>query len=154
MNKPDPPKPSPQTQKQVPHDREQMSRALGAAFLQHQVQQLERNLDDMSFRRDRVPNAQTPSRTRASPSARNGKPKLDSRHVASSSSGQSSNPHQPTMAPLPLEVRVIDTSILIFALPVLKRWKAEGKFKIVIPLDGQSQSLTLDKKCAEAQLTL
>lgn len=93
-------------------DREKMSRALGAAFLQHKVQQLERNLDDLSFRRDIHP--------------------PDSRR------SQSKKKTLPTAcSPSPPPIKLIDTSMLIHALPILKKWVRQAKFRIVIPLDGK-----------------
>jgi len=95
-------------------DREKMSRALGAAFLQHKVQQLERNLDDLSFRRDIHP--------------------PDSRR------SQSKKKILPTACPpSPPPIKLIDTSMLIHALPILKKWVRQAKFRIVIPLDVVSE---------------
>jgi hypothetical protein len=91
-----------------------MSRALGAAFLQHKVQQLERNLDDLSFRRD----LHHPSR---------GHSKKKTHPVAYPTSSPSTSPPP---------IKVIDTSMLIHALPILKKWVRQAKFTIVIPLDG------------------
>ncbi|KAH9809707.1 hypothetical protein DFH28DRAFT_1065924 [Melampsora americana] len=122
----------PKTNGKTSDERERMSRALGAAFLQHQVQQLERNLDDMSFRRD-IYQAPHPrhhsSRTKQADSPRKIKMKSDNSQNPSGSSSFTRQEKGPT------QIKIIDTSILIFALPVLKRWKAEGKYRIVIPLD-------------------
>lgn len=125
-------KTSPKPNGKTSDERERMSRALGAAFLQHQVQQLERNLDDMSFRRDiyQAPHPRNQSsRTRQADSPR--KIKMNS-NTSQNPAGSSSFSRQERG---PTQIKIIDTSILIFALPVLKRWKAEGKYRIVIPLD-------------------
>lgn len=98
-------------------DREKMSRALGAAFLQHKVQQLERNLDDLSFRRD----LHHPSR---------GHSKKKTHPVAYPTSSPSTSPPP---------IKVIDTSMLIHALPILKKWVRQAKSTIVIPLDVVSE---------------
>ncbi|KAA1120833.1 hypothetical protein PGTUg99_024546 [Puccinia graminis f. sp. tritici] len=114
-------------------DREKMSRALGAAFLQHKVQQLERNVDDLSFRRDLH---QIPPRSHHPPA--------NSNHSSRNQSKKKSSP-QPDSTPSsskpssPAPIKVIDTSMLIHALPILKKWVREEKFKIVIPLDVVSE---------------
>lgn len=40
-----------------------------------------------------------------------------------------------TTRDVPLPIKIIDTSTLVHALPVLKRWVREGKYKLIIPLD-------------------
>lgn len=41
-------------------------------------------------------------------------------------------------------MRVLDPSALVHALPVLKRWIREDKYKLVVPLSGQSFPLGFD----------
>lgn len=82
--------------------KDKLSRALGAAFLAHQVSELERSVDSISFSRD--PRLYQPQ------SHRSGKK----------------------------EVRVVDASALVYALPVLKRWIREDSFQLVVPLQAIS----------------
>ncbi|POW15709.1 hypothetical protein PSTT_02033 [Puccinia striiformis] len=81
-------------------DREKMSRALGAAFLQHKNNS-NRNQSKKKTSVQSDPTTSIPS------------------------------------APPP--IKVIDTSMLIHALPILKKWVREAKYKIVIPLDVVSE---------------
>ncbi|MBW0505890.1 hypothetical protein O181_045605 [Austropuccinia psidii MF-1] len=104
-------------------DRDKLSRALGAAFLKHQVQQLEKNLDDLSFSRN---NHQIRS-TKPNSSKK-------SNHSQNNKSNSALNPPNH-----PRPIKIIDTSVLIHALPILKKWNRQGKFNIVIPLHAISE---------------
>ncbi|CAH7667112.1 hypothetical protein BY996DRAFT_6746458 [Phakopsora pachyrhizi] len=172
------------------NDREKMSKALGAAFLQHQVQQLERNLEDLSFRRDSNPYKTSSSSNKSSNKnnrdkgyRQNSKPErpfqkviLTPNHNPSDQSSRNSlsnrgDPYQSastrkhniskdsslqstsSSSPLPSSnnrniFKVIDCSVLIYALPVLKRWIKESRHRIIIPLDVIS-TLDLLKTCSK-----
>ncbi|WAR58056.1 hypothetical protein PtB15_5B288 [Puccinia triticina] len=130
-------KPQPSILPIIP-DREKMSRALGAAFLQHKVQQLERNLDDLSFRRDLhqpPPRTQHSHQTKSSHPNRNQSKKKTLLQPVSSTDPTPSSSDSST----PVPIKLIDTSMLIHALPILKKWVREAKYKIVIPLDVVSE---------------
>ncbi|GAA5923013.1 uncharacterized protein JCM15063_003499 [Sporobolomyces koalae] len=98
--------------------REKQSKALGAAFLAHQVSQLEKSVDTLTFSRDSRISARRTASTRASGAATAGSARPGSRPV-----------------------RVVDASTLVHALPVLKRWVRQDKYQLVIPLAALS---TLD----------
>ncbi|GAA6022541.1 hypothetical protein JCM11491_005594 [Sporobolomyces phaffii] len=85
----------------TPTDRERQSKALGQAFLAHQVSQLEQSVDKLAFSRD------------------------------SSSSRPLPRPHH-RKAPRP--IRVLDPSMLVHALPVVKRWVRRDEYRLVVPL--------------------
>ncbi|GAA5949554.1 hypothetical protein JCM3765_002701 [Sporobolomyces pararoseus] len=87
-------------------------RKLGAAFLAHQVSELEKSVDTLTF-----------SRNHYQPRSGSGKPK--SRGVNSSGGGGRLKP-----------IRVVDASTLVHALPVLKRWLREDKFQLIVPLSA------------------
>ncbi|POW18995.1 hypothetical protein PSHT_05179 [Puccinia striiformis] len=114
-------------------DREKMSRALGAAFLQHKVQQLEQNLDNLSFKRD----LHYPPPTRNLHQSAHPQNNSNRNQSKKKTSVQSDPTTSIPSAPPP--IKVIDTSMLIHALPILKKWVREAKYKIVIPLDVVSE---------------
>ncbi|GAA5866142.1 hypothetical protein JCM3774_004096 [Rhodotorula dairenensis] len=109
--------------------RQRQSKALGAAFLAHQVSQLEQSVDTLTFSRDPrlysgggsrgAKGANVRGATRGGGATRAGGSKLDRQR----------------------QVRVIDPSALVHALPVLKRWIREDKYKLIVPLSALS---TLD----------
>ncbi|KAM0751678.1 hypothetical protein T439DRAFT_216282 [Meredithblackwellia eburnea MCA 4105] len=90
--------------------RDKLSKAMGAAFLAHQVSQLERSVDKLSFSRD--------------PRLANG-PLVARRGGAASGAGGLNRK----------EIRVLDASALVHALPLVKRWIREDTFHLVVPLD-------------------
>ncbi|GAA5980277.1 hypothetical protein JCM10908_001596 [Rhodotorula pacifica] len=107
--------------------RQRQSKALGAAFLAHQVSQLEQSVDTLAFSRD----SRLSSRGGGSRGGRGGK--ATRAGGSSASSGNQLDKQR--------QVRVIDASALVHALPVLKRWIREDKYKLVVPLSALS---TLD----------
>lgn len=91
---------------------------MGAAFLSHQVAELERSVDSMAFSRDsRLYNSAGSSR-----GGRGG------RGVSSRGGGRAGGQR---------ERRVVDASALVHALPVLKRWVREDAYQLVVPLQGE-----------------
>ncbi|GAA5911835.1 hypothetical protein JCM8208_002453 [Rhodotorula glutinis] len=107
--------------------RDRQSKALGAAFLAHQVSQLEKSVDTLAFSRD--PRLYP---TRGARGGRGGR-------AAGSGGGQ------PARSSQPRQVRVVDASALVHALPVLKRWVRDDSFQLVVPLSALS-TLDLLKK--------
>ena len=124
-----------------------MSKALGAAFLHHQVEQLEKSVNDRipgttNWRDRRVPHSDQGGRNfsekhRNSPgtltsrrvSGSPPKQRIDDRPVRDSSDKKQKRDH---------EVIVLDASVLIHALGQLKKWCREGREEIIIvPLEGQ-----------------
>ncbi|GAA5859645.1 hypothetical protein JCM1840_006388 [Sporobolomyces johnsonii] len=103
--------------------RERQAKALGAAFLAHQVSELEKSVDTLTFSRD----------PRLSGSARGGARGGRARGGAAAGGAR--------QAQLKREVRVVDASVLVHALPVLKRWVREDLYQLVVPLSALS---TLD----------
>lgn len=108
--------------------RQRQSKALGAAFLAHQVSQLEQSVDTLAFSRD----SRLYSRGGSRGGARGGNARGACRGGANAASGVHLDRQRP--------VRVIDPSALVHALPVLKRWIREDKYKLIVPLSGQFSS--------------
>jgi len=129
-----------------------MSRALGAAFLSHQVEQLEKSVNTRTpgtenWRDRRVPysdkggrnpgekypnspGAQTPRRVSGSPP----KQRIDDRPVRDPSNRKQKRGKDTKDA----DVIVLDASVLIHALGQLKKWSREGREEIIIvPLEGE-----------------
>ncbi|BGP04836.1 hypothetical protein JCM10049v2_000638 [Rhodotorula toruloides] len=104
--------------------RERQQRALGAAFLAHQVSELEKSVDTLAFSRDPRLYGRGGGRGRG----RGGR------------GGGSSESREDKR-----EVRVVDASALVHALPVLKRWIREDRYQLVVPLSALS-TLDLLKK--------
>ncbi|KPV78449.1 uncharacterized protein RHOBADRAFT_40995 [Rhodotorula graminis WP1] len=104
--------------------RDRQSKALGAAFLAHQVSQLEKSVDTLAFSRD--PRLYPPR------GGRGGRASGPGGGAARRSSA-------------PRQVRVVDASALVHALPVLKRWVRDDTFQLVVPLSALS-TLDLLKK--------
>ncbi|BGP36733.1 hypothetical protein JCM10449v2_000635 [Rhodotorula kratochvilovae] len=105
--------------------RERQSKALGAAFLAHQVSELERSVDTLAFSRD--PRLYGCGGGRGGRGGRGG-----------AGGGRQAK----------REVRVVDASALVHALPVLKRWIREDAYQLVVPLSALS-TLDLLKKAPE-----
>ncbi|GAA5820116.1 hypothetical protein JCM3770_003357 [Rhodotorula araucariae] len=105
--------------------RERQSKALGAAFLAHQVSELERSVDTLAFSRD---------------------PRLYGR--GGGRGGRGGRSGGGGAGPATREIRVVDASALVHALPVLKRWIREDAYQLVVPLSALS-TLDLLKKAPE-----
>ncbi|KAK4332423.1 hypothetical protein RTBOTA2_000577 [Rhodotorula toruloides] len=104
--------------------KERQQRALGAAFLAHQVSELEKSVDTLAFSRDPRLYGRGGGRGRG----RGGR-------------GGGSNESRQDKR----EVRVVDASALVHVLPVLKRWIREDRYQLVVPLSALS-TLDLLKK--------
>lgn len=129
-----------------------MSRALGAAFLSHQVEQLEKSVNNRTpgtaNRKDRrVPHSDQDGRNSSEKyhnpqgtatyrrvSGSPPKQRIDDRPVRESP-GQKQRRGQDTKD---ADIVVLDTSVLIHALGQLKKWSRDGREEIVIvPLEGE-----------------
>ncbi|CAE6438804.1 unnamed protein product [Rhizoctonia solani] len=149
---------------QVDRNRTSMSRALGAAFLNHQVAELERNAGNQrnkttrgrggrARRSDRDRDDYDPdfdrARTKATFGINNAPVEEDSwrRRPQSSddTASESASPPRPRI-PLggahhnrntpPADVIVIDASVLIYALGAVQRWCHDGQTQVVVPLEA------------------
>ena len=141
---------------QVPgSDKVTMSRALGAAFLSHQVEQLEKSVNShtpgTANRKDRrvphndqggrnsyekhhnPPGAVTSRRASGSPP----KQRIDDRPLRDFSDQK----HKRGQDTKDADIVVLDTSVLIHALGQLKKWSRDGREEIIIvPLEGKGQT--------------
>jgi hypothetical protein len=129
-----------------------MSRALGAAFLNHQVEQLEKSVNNRipgttNWRDRRVPHSDQGGRS-SSERHRNPPGALASRRVSGSPPKQriDDRPLRNTLDRKQkrgqeikdADVIVLDASVLIHALGQLKKWSREGREEIIIvPLEGE-----------------
>ncbi|GAA5908275.1 uncharacterized protein JCM6883_004334 [Sporobolomyces salmoneus] len=97
--------------------REKQRKALGAAFLAHQVSELEKSVDHLQFSRD---SSRSNNRQRG--------------RTGGGGGGGSGGLRTTTLKIKP--IRVVDASTLIHALPVLKKWVREDQYKLVVPLSA------------------
>lgn len=113
-----------------------MSRALGAAFLSHQVEQLERSVTEKDQARNRsAPNGNNRPRPRAD--SRSKRP----RETRRSREDNSFEKPRSDRKDMDADVIVTDASILVYGLSHLKKWSRDGREKIVVvPLEGVSYS--------------
>ncbi|CUA74345.1 hypothetical protein RSOLAG22IIIB_05507 [Rhizoctonia solani] len=147
---------------QVDRNRTSMSRALGAAFLSHQVAELERNAGNQRNkaprgrggrprRSDRDREDYDPdfdrARTKATFGINNTPADEDSwRRRPQSSDDTASESASPPRPRIPLghhnrntplaDVIVVDASVLIYALGAVQRWCHDGQTQVVIPLEA------------------
>lgn len=96
---------------------------MGAAFLSHQVAQLERSVNSITFSRDA--RLYDPGRRGGRGGAGGSESRTHSRAHASEKSEE------------PRQCRVIDASALVHALPLIKRWVRENTFQLIVPLQGE-----------------
>ncbi|KAF7293149.1 PINc domain-containing protein [Mycena chlorophos] len=138
-------------------DKKAMSRALGAAFLNHQVEQLEKQSAASQNWRSSSPKQQRGGQQMAFPASKGGSPrKKNAAGVLTMPNPKTTN-MAPAVARLSLEdeaaakekdadVVVVDSSVLVHALHQVKRWCREGREEIVIvPLEALN-TLDLLKK--------
>ena len=131
-----------------------MSRALGAAFLSHQVEQLEKSVNNRTpgaenWRDRRVPRSDQAGRN-PTEQHHNSPGALTSRRVSGSPPKQRID-DRPLRDPLEkkqkrgrnakdADIIVLDASVLIHALGQLKKWSRDGREEIIIvPLEGGQQ---------------
>lgn len=128
-----------------------MSRALGAAFLSHQVEQLEKSVNN------RIPGAENWRDRRVLRNDQGGRDPTEQHHNspgALTSRRVSGSPLKQRIDDRPLrdpsdkkqrrgkdtkdaDVIVLDASVLIHALGQLKKWSRDGREEIIIvPLEG------------------
>lgn len=128
-----------------------MSRALGAAFLSHQVEQLEKSVNN------RVPGTANWRDRRIPHTDKGGKNPAEQHHNSSgtlTSRRVSGSPPKQRIDDRPLrdpsdkkqkrgknakdaDVIILDASVLIHALGQLKKWSRDGREEIIIvPLEG------------------
>jgi len=128
--------------KAQPLDKLSMSRALGAAFLSHQVEQLERSVSE----KDQARNRQS--------FGGRGRPRADSRSKRYKETRRSREENTAVIPDKPrndrkevdADVLITDASILIYGLSHLKRWSRDGREKIVVvPLEALNTLDSLKK---------
>lgn len=128
-----------------------MSKALGAAFLNHQVEQLEKSVsrngtgNEWRGRRNSPPNTDTYSRTnkpipkgRGAWSSAKPPPKILTKNtdgvttsIQETKKGRSENEKD-------ADVVIVDASVLIHNIAQVKKWCREGREEIIIiPLEGK-----------------
>lgn len=126
-------------------DKNAMSRALGAAFLNHQVQQLEKSVDDQQWNRDRrgprgggggrQRATRTTSRSELSRARRSTEKEVSTEHEAKHAGKEKD-----------ADIVIVDASVLVHALGKLQGWCKNGRDEIVIvPLEALN-TLDLLKK--------
>lgn len=129
-----------------------MSRALGAAFLSHQVEQLEKSVNNRTpgtenWRDRRVPHSDQGGR-HPTEKHHNSPGTLTSRRVSGPQPKQriderpvrdlSDKKQKRGKATKDADVIVLDASVLIHALGQLKKWSRDGREEIIIvPLEGE-----------------
>lgn|ERR1700753_3002973 len=129
-----------------------MSRALGAAFLSHQVEQLEKSVNNRTvgtskWRDRRAPHSDQTARG-SSENHRNSTNPLTSSRVSGSPPKQRTNDRSLRDSTdkkqkrgeetKDADVVVLDASVLIHALGQLKKWCRDGRGEIIIiPLEGK-----------------
>ena len=111
----------------VPPQRERQQKAMGAAFLAHQVDKLEKSVDSLSF--DRSQALYNPNGPRGHGGAH---------------SGQSSAQHRKLQLK---PVYILDASVMVHALPLVKLWVRQDQHKLIVPLAGQP-SVPTNRPCA------
>jgi hypothetical protein len=138
--------------------RERMSRALGAAFLSHQVAELETRVGGMDIAGSSRGNPRGRGRGRGEHRGR-GRGRGRGTHIQRQSFSEadddlrsSTELNMPRSPPPPAErekrtlaqVIVLDSSVLVHALNQVKRWcKEDRKEVLVVPLEGAHSSLVL-----------
>ena len=115
-----------------------MSKPLGAAFLNHQVEQLEKTVSAKEHRgwRDRKFNGpQAPNNRRPAPGAGGG-PKV-ARRGDEVSGPDERRKREGTAADKDADIVVVDASVLVHGISQVKKWCREGRPEVVIvPLEG------------------
>lgn len=125
-----------------------MSRALGAAFLNHQVEQLEKSAASGNWR-SRAPNTQASTKRAQHPG--NNAPIATSGKQAprKKAAGMLVIPRDTPPASVrrsmedekDADVVIVDASVLVHALHQVKKWCRDGRHEVVIvPLEGVSAS--------------
>lgn len=112
-----------------------MSRALGAAFLSHQVEQLEKSVNTPQGawreKKNTFANQRLPPFKQAGQRRRNGRESdgdIDFRRRRS---------HEDYEESKDADVIIVDASVLVHALSQVKKWCRDGRQEIVIvPLEG------------------
>lgn len=121
-----------------------MSRALGAAFLSHQVEQLEKTVSDVgpgagNWRDRRTPNNRGHNhpdgkRSRMQPAQPR---RRDGDNLEMGDEPDRKGPGRDVKEPKDADVVVIDASVLVHALTQVRKWCRDGREEIIIvPLEG------------------
>lgn len=99
---------------------------MGALFLSHQVAQLEKSVDSITFSRDSrlYKDSITTSRSNIN-------------KVGGSNNNNGRNLGGNGLKKVDREIRIVDASALVYALPLLKRYIREDKYLLVVPLEGK-----------------
>lgn len=124
-----------------------MSRALGAAFLNHQVQQLEKTVSDAgpgggNWRERRTPNAGDNHHGHDGKRSRGAPPKVIKRRDGDGTDTDGEEKMRrvhgrDVKEQKDADIVVVDASVLIHALAQVKKWCRDGREEIiVVPLEG------------------
>jgi hypothetical protein len=114
---------------------------MGAAFLQHRVQELEHSVETLSFKRNPNlfdPNAPNPSfRGGRSRGQRRGRGRGRGQGRGGAGPPAQRSQHRPNEATRLLR-RLVDVSVLVHGLPLVREWVREGQCQVIVPLNGES----------------
>ncbi|KAF7361095.1 hypothetical protein MSAN_01140700 [Mycena sanguinolenta] len=138
-------------------DKKAMSRALGAAFLNHQVEQLEKSAANAnanwrtraqppaSPKRVQQPKRASQQQQRNSNGVNGQRRSLDDPKTSEKDGGKASHSNEKDA-----DIIVIDASVLIHALPAVRFWAREGRTEVlIVPLEALN-TLDLLKKGSSA----
>lgn len=128
-----------------------MSKALGAAFLNHQVEQLEKSVagkDHGAWRDRKINGSQTPSNRRP-PQGNGSGPKIVKKSGEVSGTDERRK-REGAVEGKDADIVVVDASVLVHGISQVKKWCREGRSEIVIvPLEALN-TLDLLKKGTSA----
>ena len=113
-----------------------MSRALGAAYLSHQVEQLEKTVNSTNWRDRKMPTgpasppavrrAQNTPNVKVAPKKKTGEVQIETRRKSPEVESKKD-----------ADIVVVDASVLVHALYKVKKWCKAGQEEVVIiPLEG------------------
>jgi hypothetical protein len=123
----------------IGHNKLAMSKALGAAFLSHQVEQLEKSTagGGGGGRRARGPAQRAPSNSPPKPARSQGQGHGYGQAKRRSNEGVTAE----------ADIIVVDASVLVHCLNQVKVWCRDGREEtIIVPLEGKPHLFLLDRR--------
>lgn len=132
-----------------------MSHALGAAFLSHQVEQLEKtvtNSGNGNWRERRPPSAHNHANHGEPKRARGAGPKGPQRRDVDTDynvAEEKLKRRDEYKVRKDADIVVVDASVLVHALSQVKKWCREGREEVlIVPLEGVSSHLQVSLLCS------